>query len=68
MSEAIQSKEIEVVARKDGETRKAILFKCQCGSEKWVVFAIHGKAGDHLHLQCAVCGESYCRGGQECDA
>jgi len=61
----MKTREISVEARSAGpggpagETKSATLMVCEaCDCEVFCVYAI----GDHLHLQCADCGTSYCRG------
>lgn len=57
-------KEIEVVSRLDGSREKAELATCECGSEGWIVY----KVKEHIHLQCQVCGETYCQNEGHCSA
>jgi hypothetical protein len=38
------------------------VFQCDgCGAEPMIVFQIEGQ--DHLHLECAECGMSFCPAG-----
>jgi len=69
MTEQVGTREVTVTSRVDGHQAKATLFYCvECGTVDFIVFNVHGRVGQHMHLQCAGCGASYCRGGQECDA
>ena len=54
----MDSKQVEVTD-KDGNTRAATLLLCdQCGGDLFMIY----KIGEHDHLQCALCGKSFCDG------
>ena len=39
--------------------RKGKLAVCSdCDNREWIVFQLDGQ--DHFHLQCSMCGTSYC--------
>lgn len=66
---AILTKIVQVTSRVEPiVTREATVFVCsECQCEAFYVYAIHGKIGQHLHLQCVECGETFCRGEGECE-
>jgi len=35
---------------------------CECGCNQWMIFSLNGT--DHWHLECAMCGMSYCPQGK----
>jgi len=61
MSKIIQ-KPISVVSRVDDSSVPADLMVCPCGSDVWHVYIVN----NHPHMQCIVCGVTYCQGGDKC--
>jgi hypothetical protein len=57
-----KSFEDTVVSQVDGSTMVATIYACrECSGLTFGMFRIAGD--DHVHLQCATCGTSYCQGG-----
>ena len=54
------------VVDKDGVRTAALLMRCPCGGEKFLVLFI-GES-KHQHCQCTTCGTSFCDGTCEDDA
>lgn len=60
----LKFKRVVITARDNGERMPALLAKCpECDGEIWHVYAIRGK---HQHLQCYVCGTTYCHHDGPC--
>jgi hypothetical protein len=47
-----------VVTDKGGTPTPAMLMRCPCGGEKFLVYFID----THQHCQCTICGTSFCDG------
>jgi len=50
-----------VVVSLSGDRQDAYRAVCVCGSEKFRLFQI--KTQTHFHIECGLCHESYCPGG-----
>jgi hypothetical protein len=52
-----------------GATRVADMIVCEhCAGKTFFLFQVRHMVGEHIHLQCAACGVSYCDGACATDA